>query len=419
MKKLLLNIYFRYGLILFTGLSLGWLFFHNGTHTPEAVHQHGDIDHPETWTCSMHPQIKMDKPGKCPICAMDLIPLNKMAGDTSANPDAVHFTQEAIALANIRTSIVTSHKPEKEIRLFGKVQVDERLMQSMTASISGRIEKLLVNFTGEFVHKGQTLALIYSPELVTAQQELLEALKTKNQQPEFYQAAREKLRLWRLTENQINNIEKTGKVKTEFEVLSGTSGIVTSKQVKTGDYISQGSVLFNITNLSQLWVLFDAYESDLPFLKVGDEVQFNIQAVPGKTFKARIKFINPVIDPVTRTTSVRIEIGNAHGELKPEMFVEGRVNARLNEYKDYLVIPRSAVLWTGKRSVVYIKDTEHNEPSFSMREIELGPELGNSFVVLDGLFDGDEIVTEGAFSIDASAQLQGKASMMNNNLKNE
>ena len=272
---------------------------------------------------------------------------------------------------------------------------------------------MLVNFTGERVRKGQTLALIYSPELVTAQQELLEAAKSKNLQPELYLAAREKLSLWRLSENQINNIEKTGRVKTVFEVLSGTSGIVTAKRVSTGDYVSQGSVLFDVADLSQVWVLFDAYESDLPFLDVGNEIKFSVQALPGKNFTARIRFIDPVIDPVNRVSKVRVEISNGKGELKPEMFTEGVVNARLDEYKNYLIIPRSAVMWTGKRSVVYVKDPDHAEPAFSMREVELGPELSNSYVVLDGLFDGDEIVSEGAFSVDASAQLQGKVSMMN------
>lgn len=413
MKKIFSNLYFRYGLMLFTGLSLGWLLFHNGTHTPEAVHEHGDTEHAETWTCSMHPQIKMDQPGKCPICAMDLIPLSQMSNSASSDSNAVHFTQEAMALANIRTTVVTSHQPEKEIRLFGKVQTDERLLQSLTASITGRIEKLLVNFNGEYIRKGQIIALIYSPELVTAQQELLQVASIRDQQPAYYQAAREKLRLMKLTENQINTIEKTGKVKTEFEVQSGISGVVTSKRVNQGDYVSQGSVLFDIANLSQLWVQFDAYESDLPFLKVGNEIRFSIQAMPGRSFKSSISFIDPIIDPVTRTARVRVEISNPRGELKPEMFVEGRVNTLLNEYKDYLIIPRSAVLWTGKRSVVYIRDPEHTEPSFSMREVELGPDLGNSYVVLDGLFDGDEIVSEGAFSVDAAAQLQGKSSMMN------
>jgi Cu(I)/Ag(I) efflux system membrane fusion protein len=327
--------------------------------------------------------------------------------------DAVHFTQEAIALANIQTTIVTSHTPDKEIRLFGKVQIDERLMQSQTASISGRIEKLFVNFTGERVRKGQTLALIYSPELVTAQQELLETAKSKKLQPELYHAVREKLRLWRLSEKQINNIEQTGKVKTRFEVLSGTSGVVTDKRVNTGDYVSQGSVLFDVADLSQVWVQFDAYESDLPFLKVGSEINFSVQALPGKSFTARIRYIDPVIDPVNRISKVRVEVDNGKSELKPEMFTEGIVNARLDEYKGYLVIPRSAVLWTGKRSVVYVKDPDHAEAVFSMREVELGPALSNSYVVLDGLFDGDEIVSEGTFSVDASAQLQGKASMMN------
>jgi len=293
------------------------------------------------------------------------------------------------------------------------VQADERLLQNQVAHIGGRIDKLLVNFTGEPVRKGQLLAIIYSPELVTAEQELIEAAKSKESQPEIYQAAREKLMQWLLTEKQIAQIESSGKVKTNFEVYSNTSGIVTAKRVNTGDHVSEGSVLYDIANLSHVWVLFDAYESDLPFLKVGNTISFTLQALPGTNFSANIQFIDPVIDPVNRVAKVRVEVSNAGGKLKPEMFATGIVKANLNEFKDKLVIPRSAVLWTGKRSIVYVKQPDSEEMNFKMREIELGPMLGNSYVVLSGLDEGDEIVTDGTFSVDAAAQLAGKPSMMN------
>lgn len=411
MKKIFSNTYIRYGLFVFAGLLLGWLFFHNDSNTTNEKSEQTDQTKNEIWTCSMHPQIKMDKPGKCPICGMDLIPLSQM-GKAMADDHSVHFTDEALALANVQTTVVTSHHPVKQVRLFGKVQADERLLQSQTATVSGRIEKLLVNFTGEPVRKGQLLAVIYSPDLVNAQQELLEVAKVKSSQPELYQAAREKLRAWKLSDQQINEIEKSGKVKTNFSVISGTSGIITAKRVNTGDYVSQGSVLFDVANLSNVWVLFDAYESDLAFLKVGDEVDFTVQALPGENMKGRIRFIDPVVDPETRVAHVRVEMSNAAGKLKPEMFAQGTVDAKLSEYEGYPVIPRSAVLWTGKRSVVYVKDPDHKENLFSMREVELGPRLGNAYVVLEGLYDGDEIVSEGAFSVDAAAQLEGKPSMM-------
>ena len=409
MKTIFSNKYVRYGLLLLAGLFLGWLFFHPSDKKNDK--QQTAETKKQIWTCSMHPQIRLDHPGKCPICGMDLILLNQGGGE-KVDSNAVHFSKEAAELANVSTMIVSRQKPTKEVRLYGKVQADERLLQNQVAHIGGRIEKLFVNFTGEAVHKGQLLAMIYSPDLITAQQELIEAAKSKQTQPEIYQAAMEKLMQWMLTEKQIAQIESSGKVKTNFEVYSNTSGIVTAKRVATGDHVSEGSVLFDIANLSNVWVLFDAYESDLPFLKVGNTISFSLQALPGTKFSANIQFIDPVIDPVNRVAKVRVEVSNGGGKLKPEMFATGVVKANLNEFKDKLVIPRSAVLWTGKRSIVYVKQPADEGVNFKMREIELGPMLGNSYVIESGLTDGEEIVTDGTFSVDAAAQLAGKPSMM-------
>lgn len=414
MKKIFSNKYIHYGLFIVVGLLLGLFFFHNNKESKEEHNHTVKVIKSEIWTCSMHPQIKLDHPGKCPICGMDLILLNQNTG-VKADNDAIHFTKEAMELANVSTSVVSRQKPIKEVRLYGKVQTDERLLQNQVAHISGRIEKLFVNFTGESVRKGQMLAVIYSPDLITAQQELLEAAKSKQSQPEIYEAAKEKLQQWMLTNNQIKQIENSGHVKKNFEVYSNTSGIIISKRVNTGDYVSQGGVLFDVANLSSLWILFDAYESDLPFLKVGNPITFSLQALPGKIFSSNIRFINPVIDPLTRVAKVRVEVSNLDGKLKPEMFATGIVKANLNEYRDKLVIPRSSVLWTGKRSIVYVKQLETEGINFKMREIELGPMLGNSYVVLNGLNEGEEIVTDGTFSVDAAAQLTGKKSMMNRN----
>lgn len=417
MKKIFLNKYVKYSLFAVGGIFIGWLFFHSpekpdSKNKTEEKHDHStEASKATIWTCAMHPQIRMDKPGKCPICGMDLIPLN--SGGANIDPAAVHLTNEAAELANVLTSIVTKQKPVKEIRLYGKIQADERLLQSQVAHIPGRIEKLMVNFTGETVRKGQTLALIYSPELVTAQQELLEAVKTKQTQPDIYEASKERLRQWKLTEEQIANIEKSGNVQTNFEVVSNTSGIVTARRVNNGDHIAQGTVLYEVSDLSKVWVLFDAYESDLLFLNEGSRINFTVQAIPGKTFTGNITFIDPVVDPVTRVSKVRVEINNSSGTLKPEMFVTGIVNANLSEYRNNFIIPRSAVLWTGKRSIVYVKQPDNPDPVFKIREIELGPMLGNSYVVINGLEEGEEIVTRGTFSVDAAAQLEGKPSMMN------
>ncbi len=414
MKKLFLNKYVRYGLIAIGGFIIGWIFFQSPHKTdekkPDTMHEN-KINY---WTCAMHPQIRISKPGNCPICGMELIPL-KQDNTVTNDPDAIHLAKEAADLANVLTTVVTHQKPIKEVRLYGKVQADERLLQSQVAHIPGRIDKLFVNFTGERVSKGQTLALIYSPELVTTQQELLEAVKNKQSQPDIYEAVKEKLKQWELTDSQIVDIENSGKVKNDFEVVSNTSGIVTARRVNNGDHISQGTVLFDIADLSSVWVMFDAYESDLPFLKTGDNLTFTVQALPENHFSGNIIFIDPVLDPLTRVAKVRVEINNEASKLKPEMFATGIVKADLNEYRNKLVIPRSAVLWTGKRSIVYVKQPGTDEAVFKMREIGLGPMLGNSYIVTDGLMDGEEIVTQGTFSIDATAQLEGKPSMMTPN----
>ncbi len=173
----------------------------------EEEHDHGA--EPTIWTCAMHPQIRMDEPGDCPICGMDLIPLKTTgSGDASIDPDAIQLSAEAAALANVQTTIVSRQNPVKEVQLYGTIQVDERLSQSQTSHVNGRIEKLFVSFTGENVRRGQPLATIYSPELLNAQQELIEAVKMKDLQPALLQAVREKLRLWKLTDQQIARIEQ-------------------------------------------------------------------------------------------------------------------------------------------------------------------------------------------------------------------
>ena len=414
MKNKIVNKYIKYGLLLIGGILIGRLLFHSNV-SKETKQTSIQTKKTTIWTCAMHPQIRMNHPGKCPICGMDLIPVSQTGSEKNVvfDPDAIQLTKEAIQLANIQTSVVARHMPVKEVYLYGKIQADERSVQSQVAQFSGRIDKLYVNFTGAMVRKGQTLAVIYSPELITAQQELIEAAKMKQTQPDIYEAAKEKLHSWKLSQDQINTVESYGKVQNDFEVVSNTKGIVISRQVNTGDYVQQGTVLYNVADLSHVWVLFDAYESDLPFLNSGNKISFTTQALPGTTFTGKISFIDPVIDPVSRVAKVRVEINNEEGLLKPEMFVTGIVKADLNQYRNKLVIPCSAVLWTGKRSIVYVKQPDINEPAFKMREIELGPSLGNGYVVISGLSEGEEIVTQGTFSVDAAAQLNGNPSMMN------
>jgi membrane fusion protein, copper/silver efflux system len=409
-KKGFIKKAISYSLITIAGIFIGWILFHSPSKSEDNQEIQAQKNKSAIWTCSMHPQIRMNEPGKCPICGMDLIPLSQIS--TPADSGAIQFSEEAVQLANVMTSEVTRQMSVKEIRLYGKVQADERLLQSQVAHIPGRIDKLLVNFNGESVRKGQTIALIYSPELITAQQELLETVKTKRSQPEIYEAAKEKLRQWKLTEDQINEIEQSGKVKSSIETVCSTNGIITAIRVKNGDYVEEGTILYDVADLSKLWIMFDAYESDLEFLNKGDKLSFTLQALPGVKYTGNIIFIDPVIDPVTRVAKVRVEVNNASGRLKPEMFATGIVSAKISGSPNNIVIPLSAVLWTGKRSIVYVKQPG-TEPVFKLRNIELGPMLGDKYIVIDGLMEGEEIVTRGAFSVDAASQLEGKASMMN------
>jgi len=251
--KIFSNKYLKYSLLLILGIFLGWLFFHPSPGNGEKHDHSTEVVQGTIWTCSMHPNIRMEEPGKCPICGMDLIPLVQNSS-VSIDPDAIQLTAEAAQLANVLTTVVSKQNPVKEIRLYGKVQADESLLQSQVAHVPGRIERLIVNFTGESVAKGQVLAQVYSPELVIAQQELLEAAKTKETQPDIYEAAKEKLHQWKLTDSQITAIEASGTVQNTVDITSNSGGIVTSRRVNKGDYVSQGTVLFDIADLSRVWV---------------------------------------------------------------------------------------------------------------------------------------------------------------------
>lgn len=411
-NKLIKNTYLRMSIILIAGFILGWLVFHR-SQTIQKSETVVSEKKSTIWTCSMHPQIRRDAPGQCPICGMDLIPLIQDAAQI--DPNSISMTEDAARIAEVETTIVTSQEPVKEVRLYGKIQADERLFQTQSAHLAGRIEQLLINFTGEEVHKGQAIAQIYSPSVMTAQQELFEALKMKD--TAIISAARDKLRQWKFTDGQIADIESSGKVKSVFDVTATVSGIVTAKKVNRGDYVQQGSALYEIADLSHVWALFDAYESDLPWIRQGDKVTFTLQSLPGQEFNGIISFIDPIINAQTRVAQLRVDVGNTGNILKPGMFATGHLKNRLATKGNSLIIPQSAVLWTGTRSIVYIKVQGASQPTFMMREITLGPDLGNSYVVIEGLMEGEEIVTNGTFNIDASAQLMGKPSMMNGNQK--
>jgi len=367
------------------GLLLGWLLFGGSKGNATEEHQHAsEASEETTWTCSMHPQIRQPEPGDCPICGMDLIPLESDNG-SELDPMAVSMSKTAMQLANVSTEIVGKTAPVKLIDLNGKVEADERSIYSQSTHIPGRVERLMVNFTGEYIKQGQIIAYIYSPDLVTAQEELFEARKVADTQPQFFNAAKEKLKNWKLSDNQIVQILQSGTVKEELPIHADVSGYVTEKMVNLGDYVNKGKALYQIANLNSVWVLFDIYESDMPWVRKGDEVVFTIPSLPGENFKGRISYIDPVINPMTRVAKARIEIGNAGLRLKPEMFASGTVKAKQPIASEAITIPKSAVMWTGERSVVYIKNTTSNGVNFVLRDVTFGPSLGNGFIVKEGL----------------------------------
>ena len=354
--RFLSNRYIKSALLIIAGFLLGFILFSHSAkneRTDQAqLHEHSESEK-TIWTCAMHPQIKMDKPGQCPICGMDLIPLQK--SDAEIDDQAIVISESAMKLADVMTSIVSRGDASREVLLYGKIQPDEKLLQSQTAHIPGRIEKLYINVTGEKVSKGQLIARIYSPELITAQKELFEAIAISDKYPEVLEAAREKLRNWKLSDLQIKEIEASGTITSAFDITSNTTGIVSSRKVNEGDYISKGAVLFDVMDLSMVWAVFDAYESDLPWISIGQQVEFTTQAIPGKTFSGKISFIDPVIDPVKRIAGIRLEINNNGLQLKPDLFINGILKSKKQSTGDKLVIPQSAVLWTGTRSLVYVK----------------------------------------------------------------
>lgn len=397
---------------LVVGLFLGWLLFggSGGVQTPDRASQNDHSAEETTWTCSMHPQVKQPEPGDCPICGMDLIPMEDDEGGAEARE--IRMSPTAMQLASIQTQKVAKGTAHKTVRLDGKVEADEREVYSQSSHVPGRIEKLTVNFTGQYVRRGAPVAYVYSPDLVTAQEELFEAQAIKEVQPELYRAAYEKLKNWKLTDAQIDKILDSGEPQEQFPVLADVSGYVTEKLVNLGDYVKRGQTIYQIANLSTVWVLFDVYESDIPWIEKGDEVTFTVSSLPGETFSGKIKYIDPVIDPQTRVAKARVEVRNSDRELKPEMFVSGEVEAGLSAEGEDIVVPQSAVMWTGKRSVVYVKKATEDNVSFVMREVLLGPDLGNHYIIKEGLERGEEIAVHGTFSIDAAAQLSGKPSMM-------
>ena len=396
----------RVTFILLIGVFIGWLLF-GGKSSNKADQTNQEHNHmaSTTWTCSMHPQIRQNEPGDCPICGMELISVS--LDNLHEDPALVVMSEYAQKLANVQTMVVGDRNDAGQIRLNGKVAVDERRSYVQSSHIAGRVEQLMVNFTGETVSRGQALARLYSPELMTAQKELLQAYSIRASNPVLFDAAKERLKQWKITDRQINNIIERGQVSDQFTIYADVGGVVTEKLVELGDYIKQGEAIYQIANLEQLWVQFDAYERTINWIKEGSTISFTVGSLPGETFVGKVDFVDPLLNDQTRVSSARVVVDNSEGRLKPGMFATGILEIPVQE-EGQLSVPKSAVLWTGERSIVYVK--EHG--GFKLRNVVLGAELGGAYMIAQGLNPAEEIVVNGTFTVDAAAQLAGKPSMM-------
>ena len=411
------NILIYSGLLL-GGLFLGYLFF-GGTSEPQSLEEHIAETHTDeegniVYTCSMHPQVRENEPGDCPICGMELIPANELDENDGSvqNPNAVRFSQAAMALADIQTSDVRLGIPVKETRLPGKVVVNQNLVSNITAHFPGRVRELYVDFTGDYVRKGQRLASIYSPELITAQRELLETARFKEQNPRLYESARRKLMLWEFPEETIDQIERSGKVMEELDFFAPVSGYVSEISISREDHIMEGMAMYRIADLSDVWIEFEAYESAIGGLSKGDEVEFQVSSLGSQTFSGEVDFIEPFLNADSRTVKVRVVTNNPNTRMKPGMFAEG-VSSSGSAQTENLLVPRSAVMWTGKRSIVFVDVSQGDIPAFEAREVLLGSRAGNDYVIESGLEPGERVVTNVTFKVDAAAQLSDKLIMMN------
>lgn len=411
------NILIYSGLLL-GGLFLGYIFF-GGTSEPQSTDEHIEETHTDeegnvVYTCSMHPQVRENEPGDCPICGMELIPTDELdeGNGSTQNPNAVQISQAAVALADIQTSEVRQDIPVQESRLPGKVVVNQNLVSNITAHFPGRVRELYVDFTGDYIRKGQRLASIYSPELITAQRELLETARFKDQNPRLYESARRKLMLWEFPEETIDQIERSGEVMEELDFFAPVSGYVSEISISREDHISEGMMMYRITDLSDVWIEFEAYESAIGGLSTGDEVKFQVSSLGGQTFSGEVDFIEPFLSAESRTVKVRVTTENPNKRMKPGMFAEGVISSS-SAQTEKLLVPRSAVMWTGKRSIVFVDVSEGGSPAFEAREVELGPRAGDDYVIESGVEAGEQVVTNGTFKVDAAAQLSDKLSMMN------
>ncbi|RII30175.1 MAG: efflux RND transporter periplasmic adaptor subunit [Geobacter sp.] len=376
------------------------------------------------YTCSMHPFIIKDKPGTCPICGMELIKKVETAAPAKGTQTAEQKQQAAMiaqvsvsptqrVMANVATAEAMVQTLDKEINAVGIVQYDQSRQSKVTAWIAGRIDKLHVDKVGSYVSKDKPVAEVYSPDLLATQQEYLLAVKSRDQLksspiPAIAQngeglvaSARQRLMLFGVKESQIAALEKAGKPNIRLPIYTPLSGIVIDKMVQEGQYVNVGDALFNIADLSRVWVEIEVYENEFPNIRVGQRVEIRSQSFPDRPFVGRVSFIYPFLDPKTRTVRVRVDMPNPGLKLKPDMFVNAVIKVPLGRS---IVLPISAVMDTGKRQVVWV---ESQPGMFEPRDVRVGQRTDDRIQILSGIKPRDKVAVSGGYLIDSEAQLQG------------
>lgn len=410
-----------------------------------SVHEHESVE--SYYTCSMHPQVREDKPGKCPICHMNLtkvtidksttqkVPKEKLwacAEDSTITSPApgecpidgspmveldegpkfgssvASVNLSATQIENFKAQVfaTTRMKMNKKVRLLGEVVQAQQKESNIPLRVDGRVENVFIKSEGEFVRVGDAVIEIYSPTLISGGEEYIIARKqsVKNtnskEYSELLQQSEQRLMNWGISAEQLESWFKKGSVPQKIVIHSPTSGIVTKRYAVKGKYFKEGQSLFDVVDLSTVWVELDVYEVDSALIKKDQKIDLRFAAIPGKVTTSKLDFVSPVIDQSTRTLKVRATIENSDGSLKIGMVSDGNLSVELPDYE--LVVPRTAVVDTGKRQIVWLQIDENK---FEARLVRLGAKAGDYVQVLDGLSENDHVVARGNFMLDAQAQL--------------